>query len=623
MSFCLRYRVSTLLFGYVCVGDNQYCKKTYKVFVNYHRKNVHINSLMLIQNIAIIMLISSMMMIICYKLKQPLVLGYIIAGVIIGPHTPPLIWIYDEISTSTIAELGVIFLLFYLGLEFNLRKLNKVYVTAFIVAFFEINVMICIGYGIGKLFAWSYINSIFLGAIISISSTSIIAKTIDELKLKNSKFAHLIFGILVVEDMFAIVILALLSTMVNIGHFEFKEMLFVVTKFLSFLLASLLIGILVIPRLFDYIEKYKSKEMYLILTLGICFSFCLLVLKINYSTALGAFIIGAIISESKQHKIIKQLIFPIRDVFCIIFFVSIGMMFDPAVLVKYFVPIIVITLFVVVGKVLTNFLGLIVSGEGGKIAMRTSLGLVQIGEFSLIISSFGLSLKIIDQYLYSIAVSVSVITTLITPYLIKNSNKIIQYSERKIPIKINRIFKIYYNLIKQIKLKSNNNLFIKKIKKQVIYIAINFLIIISIFLCLTFFADSKVVHLLGKATSKNISNAVSWGIALLFSLPFLITAHQKTRSISKTIVRISFKGNSNLHLTFRMRKIISETISIFMISAIMFYIVLITESILPSIELLIFLIVISVLITFLLFSWLVKLPVWLKSNFINMLSKKK
>lgn len=379
------------------------------------------HALIFIQDLAIIMLLAGFATLLCHQLKQPIVLGYIFVGIAIGPYTPPFSLITDQTIIQTLAELGVIFLMFSLGMEFNLRKLLSVGKTAVITATLEIIVMVLLGYKIGLWFGWTPLNSLFLGALLSISSTTIIIKSLQELGLKKEKFAQIIFGILIVEDMFAILILALLSGIATSGTLQYKDVLVTFFQLASFLTMSLIIGILFIPRLISYILKFKNNEVLLTTILGLCFGYCLLVAKLNYSVALGAFIIGAIIGESTQIAKIEHLISPIRDMFSAIFFVSVGLLFNPSIVVNYFFPILIITLAVIAGKILVCSLGARLAGEERKTAIRIGMGLAQIGEFSFIIASLGITLHVTGEFLYSIAVCVSVITTLTTPYLIKLS----------------------------------------------------------------------------------------------------------------------------------------------------------------------------------------------------------
>ena len=399
---------------------------------------MHTHVLLFIQDMAIIMLVAGLMTVLCHQFKQPIVFGYILAGIIVGPHTPPFSFISDETTINTLAEIGVIFLMFSLGLEFNLQKIKKIGATAFIAAFAEIILMMWLGYAIGKIFKWTELDAIFLGAILSISSTTIIVKALDELHLKKERFSQLAFGILIVEDIFAIVILALLSSIAVTGSLQLKDVAGTIINLSSFLVVSLVIGSFCIPKLISYVAKFNSNEMLLITVLGLCFGFCLIVVKLQYSVALGAFIIGAIIAESRQHDLIERLVVPIRDMFSAIFFVSVGLLFDPHIFVEYGYPIFVITLAVIIGKVLTCGIGVFITEKDPKISMRVGMSLAQIGEFSFIIASLGIALKVTGSFLYSIAVAVSIITTVITPYLIKYSDKITNLFIKPPPNKKNR-----------------------------------------------------------------------------------------------------------------------------------------------------------------------------------------
>ena len=380
------------------------------------------HSIDFIQDLAVIMLIAGLVTILFHRLKQPVVLGYIVAGVIIGPHTPPFVLIRDEDTIRTLSELGVVFLLFSLGLEFSLRKLARVGMTALVAAVTEIAVMLGIGWALGRWFGWSNMDSIFLGAILSISSTTIIVKALSELKLKNERFAQLIFGILIVEDILAIALIALLSALATTGPVDTPEVFATLGKLSLFMVVALVLGILIVPRLLAYVARFDSSEMLLITVLGLCFGFCLLVVKLDYSIALGAFVIGAVMAESRQLKLIEQLIEPLRDMFSAIFFVSIGLLLDPAVLLRYAGPIALITVCVVLGKVIACAAGSYIAGNDGRTSMKVGMGLAQIGEFSFIIASLGLTLKVTSDFLYPIAVAVSAITTLLTPYLIRLSD---------------------------------------------------------------------------------------------------------------------------------------------------------------------------------------------------------
>ncbi|HEV7405079.1 MAG TPA: cation:proton antiporter, partial [Chthoniobacteraceae bacterium] len=305
-----------------------------------------------LQDLALVMIVAAIVTVLFRRFKQPVVLGYILAGVIIGPHTPgPLI--KDEHAIQTLSELGVIFLMFSLGLEFSLRKLKEVGATALIAAMFAILLMVWAGYELGRGFGWKEMDSVFLGAILSISSTTIILKALQELGKAKEPFARLIFGILIVEDILAVVMIALLSGFAATGKLEAGAVGSTLLKLSAFLGTLLVVGLIAVPRLLNYVAKFRSDEMLLITVVGLCFGVSLLAVKLEYSVALGAFLIGAIIAEARQIAKIEALTHPVRDLFSAVFFVSIGLLIDPVLLVKYAGPILLISAVVVVGQIVS------------------------------------------------------------------------------------------------------------------------------------------------------------------------------------------------------------------------------------------------------------------------------
>jgi CPA2 family monovalent cation:H+ antiporter-2 len=561
---------------------------------------------MFIQDLAIIMLIAGLTTVICHRLKQPIVFGYIVAGIIIGPHTPPFSFISDEMTVQTLAELGVIFLMFSLGLEFNLHKLIKVGFAAGIAAIFEIVLMIWLGYGIGYLFGWTQIDSIFLGAILSISSTTIIVKALNELGMKKEVFAQLIFGILIIEDIFAIIILALLSSIAVTGSLQLSEIVFTTTKLFSFLVISMLLGILIIPKLLSYIATFKSNEMLLISILGLCFGFSLLVVKLDYSVALGAFIIGAIIAESRELKQIEELINPIRDMFSAIFFVSVGLLFDLTVLTNYFFPILVITLAVLIGKVVSSSLGVLVTGRDGKTAVKVGMGLAQIGEFSFIIAALGITLKVTSEFLYSIAVGVSIITTLTTPYLIKYSDSFTKYLYHIIPENLSNTFQLYATWMQNIEPEKNQDMLKKAIKRSIVHIIIDLFIVIAIFLSGAYIAKTNIGNLHAQVTNLYMQKTIIWAIAIIISLPFLIACYRKIKALSMILAEFSVKERFDDQLNLNIRIMIAEMIPIISIAGIMAFVSLLSASILPPIELLMIVLMIVIALIAFLLPWFIR-----------------
>ncbi len=559
-----------------------------------------------IQDLAVIMLVAGVVTVLFHRLKQPVVLGYIVAGFIIGPHTPPFGLIHDEDTIKTLAELGVIFLMFCLGLEFSLRKLFKVGATAFIAAFLEIILMVWIGYEIGRWFDWSTMDSLFLGAILAISSTTIIVKALNDLKMKDQRFAQLIFGVLIVEDILGIGIIALLSSIAVSGTVSSGEVFSTVGKLSLFMIVALVIGILLVPRLLAYVARFESNEMLLITVLGLCFGFCLLVVKLEYSMVLGAFLIGAIMAESRQLIKIERLIEPVRDMFSAIFFVAIGLMIDPQILLQYAWPIAVITVAVVLGKMLSCGLGAFIAGNDGRTSLRVGMGLSQIGEFSFIIAALGMTLQVTSDFLYPVAVAVSAITTLLTPYLIRGADPLSLKMAAVMPQRMSRVFGLYGEWLRSIQPQGEGAMLAAMIRKIVLQVGVNLALVVAIFLAGSYFAARIGGYLEGWVSDPSWQKALIWGGALLLSLPFLIAAYRKLKALSMLLAEMSVTPEMAGRHTQRVRRVIAELIPILSLLVIFLLLAALSASILPTNKLLVLIAVVTAAVAAVLWRWFIR-----------------
>ena len=559
-----------------------------------------------IQDLAVIMLVAGVVTILFHRFKQPVVLGYIVAGFIIGPHTPPFGLIHDEQTIKTLAELGVIFLMFCLGLEFSLRKLFKVGATAFIAAFMEITLMIWIGYEIGRWFDWNTMDSLFLGAILAISSTTIIVKALNDLKMKNERFAQLIFGVLIVEDILGIGIIALLSSIAVSGSVSPEEVFSTVGKLSLFMIVALVIGILLVPRVLAYVARFESNEMLLITVLGLCFGFCLLVVKLEYSMVLGAFLIGAIMAESRQLLKIERLIEPVRDLFSAIFFVAIGLMLDPAILWEYALPILVITCAVVLGKMLSCGLGAFIAGNDGRTSLRVGMGLSQIGEFSFIIAALGMTLQVTSSFLYPVAVAVSVLTTLMTPYLIRAADPLSLTLAQVMPKRVSRVFGMYGEWLRSIQPQGERAILAAMIRRILLQVGVNLALVIAIFFTGGYFAPRITEYLQVWMIKSSWQHGIIWGAALLVSLPFLIAAYRKLKALSMLLAEMGVKPEMAGRHTQRVRRIIAEVIPILSLLVIFLLLSALSASILPTNELLIVIAVVAAGVAAVLWRWFIR-----------------
>ena len=397
----------------------------------------------LISDLALILICAGVMTLVFKRLKQPLVLGYIVAGFLASPHftlTPSVI---DTASIHTWSEIGVIFLLFALGLEFSFKKLMKVGGTAVIAACSIIFCMIMIGMTVGWSFGWKSMDCLYLGGMLAMSSTTIIYKAFDDLGLRQQRFAGLVLSILIIEDILAIVLMVLLSTVAVSQNFEGGEMAFSIGKLVFFLILWFVVGIYLIPIFLKRSKKWVSNETMLIISLAMCFGMVSLAAQVGFSPAFGAFIMGSILAETVEAETIEKLVAPVKDLFGAIFFVSVGMMVDPAMIVEYIVPIVTITLAILLGQTIFGTAGVILSGQPLKVAMQCGFSLTQIGEFAFIIASLGVSLNVTSSFLYPIVVAVSVITTFLTPYMIRLAVPAYNIVEKKMPEKWKHMLERY------------------------------------------------------------------------------------------------------------------------------------------------------------------------------------
>ena len=378
----------------------------------------------IVGDFAIIMAIAAVVYFIFHKLKQPPILGYLIAGVIIGPYTPPFSLVTRLDVLGATADLGVILLLFGIGLQFPLPKLRKVGKVSAGVAAIEIALMLLLSLGIGRLFGWSMIDTLFLGTALASSSTTIIAKVLSDMgKLKETS-ALVMLGILVVEDLVVVGLLAIITSVVGVGSIDFASISWVTIKILAFVLGILILGILIVPKMIDQIVKSGNKELLLLIVLGLCFGLSVLGNSLGFSVAIGAFLIGVVVGSAKSAEKIASLISPVKDMFAALFFVSMGALTDITQIPTFLIPALSITLLMIVGKMLGCGFGSRVFGYDRPTSFKIGLGMSQIGEFAFIVMKAGQDLNAISSFLFPIVSVAAAITTFLTPYLIKLSYQV-------------------------------------------------------------------------------------------------------------------------------------------------------------------------------------------------------
>lgn len=387
----------------------------------------------LVKDLALILIVASIVTLIFKKLRQPLVLGYIVAGFIVSPHMPLTMSVLDKENIHTWADIGVMFLLFSLGLDFSIKKILKMGISPFISAIIIVFSMMMLGMGVGHAFSWSKMDCIFLGGMMAMSSTTIIYKAFDDMGLRQQRFAGLVMSVLILEDILAIVMMVMLSAIASGNNPDGEQMLGSLFKIGFFLILWFVVGLFAIPTFLRHTRKLMSSETMLIVALGLCCAMAWVSSSVGFSSAFGAFVMGSILAETIEADKIIRLVEPVKNLFGAIFFVSVGMLVDPNILISYALPIGILVIAILAGQGIFGTLGFMLSGQPLKTAMRCGFSMAQIGEFAFIIASLGLSLGVISEFLYPVVVAVSVITTFLTPYMIRAAEPTYTILEKRLP----------------------------------------------------------------------------------------------------------------------------------------------------------------------------------------------
>ena len=468
----------------------------------------------LITDLGLILCVGAVTTLIFKRINQPLVLGYIIAGFLVGPHFEYIPSVAEEHNVEIWAKIGVIFLLFSLGLEFSFKKLLNVGGSASITAIVEIICIVTVGYFVGRFMNWSTMDSIFLGGLLASSSTTIIIRAFDELGLKRKKFANVVFGILIVEDIVVILLMVMLSTMAVSQHFNGAEMINSFVKLGFFLAVWFIGGIFIIPTFLRSIKNYLDDETLLIISIGLCLGMVYIADSVGFSIELGAFVMGSILAETVYAEKIEHNFQSVKNLFATIFFISIGMMIDPVSMYEHKWAILIVTLLTIFGKLIFTTLGAIISGQPLKQSVQVGMSMAQIGEFAFIVAGLGLSLGVTSDFLFPVAVGVSAITTFTTPYLIKSSDKVYTLLEKILPQKFIQGVENYSSDTQHIQ---NENKWNKIIKQTVSTIFINGIIIIAI----TLIIKSYVLFLLTDWFTYFGASLVSLTLTFVLCIPFI------------------------------------------------------------------------------------------------------
>ena len=485
--------------------------------------------------LAVIMGVAALTTVVFQKIRQPVVLGYLLAGLIVGSHLPVPLFA-DEELTHELSEIGVVLLMFTLGLEFSLRKLVAVAPTAGVVAVIQCSLMIVAGYATGRLFGWTSLESFFTGALIAISSTTIIVKAFNEQGVKG-KLADFVFGILIVEDLIAILLLAVLTPISSGSKLSAGDLAWTVARLGAFLAAMLVLGMLVVPRTVRAVVRIGRTETTLVFAVGICLTFALLARSFGYSVALGAFLGGALVAESGHGKVVEHAMEGVRDLFAAVFFVSVGMLIDPKLVLANWVAVLVLTAVVVVGKVLGVTVGAFLAGRSVRTSVQAGMSLAQIGEFSFIIAGVGLSLGAVGSFLYPVAVAVSALTTLVTPWLIRVSGRTASFIDSRLPAPLQTFATLYGSWLQQLRTRTERPTVWAGIRKLALLLLVDLLAIVAIVITTSVSTDQLLV--VAQRHLQVEPAFMGWlvrGAALLLCAPFLLGAVRLARGLGTALV---------------------------------------------------------------------------------------
>lgn len=489
-----------------------------------------------LQSLTIVLVVAAVTTVVFQWLRQPVVLGYLIAGLIVGPHLPiPLV--ADPDIVRTLSEFGVILLMFSIGLELSVRKLAAVGPTAGLTALLETSVMVWIGFTVGQLVGWTNLQSVFTGAIVAISSTTIIAKVFAEQGV-TGKTRELVFGVLVVEDLIAVLLMTILTALASGSGLAAGPLAATVARLIAFLVGLVVVGLLVVPRVVRAIARLQRRETLLVASIGICFGLSLLAQAFGYSAALGAFLAGSLVAESGEEKDVERLVEPVRDMFAAVFFVSVGMLIDPGLVGQHWAVVLALTGAVVVGKVVSVSVGSFLTGNGLRTSIQTGMSLAQIGEFSFIIAGLGVALHATDSFLYPVAITVSGLTTLLTPWLIRAAVPFASWMDRKLPRPLQTFAALYGSWLEDLRSAPRRPTTAGEIRRLLRLLVLDAAVLAALIVGtaaslsgLAGFAERRL------GVSDAVGRSVIVGAAVVLAAPFCLGVVRSSRKLGMTLAR--------------------------------------------------------------------------------------
>ncbi|HEX6938590.1 MAG TPA: cation:proton antiporter [Longimicrobiales bacterium] len=536
-----------------------------------------------LRSLALVLCTAAVTTVVFHRLRQPVVFGYLLAGFLVGPHFPFLPYIADEAVVHTLSELGVILLLFSLGLEFSLRRLIRSGPTAGLIALTQSSAMVWFGYLVGQAFGWTVLESVYAGAAIAISSTTIIIKAFSELEVAG-RFRHLAFGVLIVEDLIAIFLITVL-TAVSLGSGVSTAELATTAARIALFLAGLIgLGLLLVPRLIRYLVRMGRAEIVTVTSMGICFACALLALSLGYSVALGAFIAGALVAESGEVDAVTPAVEPVRDMFAAIFFVAVGMSIDPALIVRNVSAVLVLMITVILGKVVAVAASAFLTGYGIRTSVQTGMSLAQIGEFSFIIAGLGLATGATRDFLYPTVVAVSALTTLTTPGLIRASDPVAAFIDRKLPKPLQTFVALYASWVERLRRSRREGAAPSPVRRLVRLLLLDAALLAFLVIGVSLELE-RIATILSSATELAVEFARAAVVAgaILVALPLVLGIIRTARRLGLTLALLALPAGAagKLDLAAAPRRALIVTLQLAILMLVGAPLVAITQPFLP------------------------------------------
>lgn len=517
------------------------------------------HGLQFLQDLAVVMLVAGVVTLAFRWLRQPVVLGYLLAGFIIGPHTPPFPLVQDEGTIRTLADIGVVFLMFSLGLDFSLKKLTAVGMPAFVTATFEIMAMIGTGYLLGQGFGWTRMESFFLGIMLALTSTTIVVKSLRDSGGLKEPHGVLISGVSIFDDIFVIFVMILLPGFAVSGQIPAGAVALTLLRLFVFLVAAVVVGLIIVPRFLRMIGRLGSDEMLLIVVLALCFGVALLTLKIGFSAALGAFLIGAMMAESRELGRIMRLTEPLRDMFSAVFFVAIGMLIDPAFIWAYGLPVLVITAVYLVAKVGAVAAGALMAGYDGHTALRVGTGMAQVGEFAFILATLGVSLGAIGPQLYPVMVAVASLNALIRPYLTGNADRLADAVARGLPAPLLGWANLYSRWVGRLRYGRARSAAARVLRNLAWQLVLNIALIAAAFISATVAVNWIQPRWQPWPAWTGGVRTIGWLGAALITLPVYVATVRKMQALGMMLSEVALAGSGSARRS-TLRAFLSNTL---------------------------------------------------------------